>query len=112
MSVHSIIDGSLHGEASRDQILCYGTGIGLACMGPEWPFVCFTRGMNLKASQSDPSVQICVVCRNTWTNQSRAPDEQIGTYQTSKPGGVAANRYCQDTDKAVSLYNYLGKRQG
>ena len=36
-------------EASRDQILCNGTGIGLACMGPEWPFVCFTRGMNLKA---------------------------------------------------------------
>ena len=26
-------------------------------------------------------------------------------------GGVAANRYYQDIDKAVSLYNYPGKRQ-
>ena len=69
VSVLSIIDGSLHGEASRDQILCYGTGIGLPCMGQEWPFVCFTRGMNLKASQSDPSVQICVVCRTHGRNK-------------------------------------------
>ena len=36
---------------------------------------------------------------------------RIRRVSKGKPGGVAANRYCQDTDKAVCLYNYLGKRQ-